>query len=67
MVISLAPDLSNETLVKLFLHYKEEKINEEDRLRRNPLFDEAKLFVRLNKNELLRNAHLSKLAIESKE
>ena len=53
MNIKLEPNLSDDQLIKLYLHYKAEKEALDDELERHPLRDEIKAYAESIKKDVL--------------
>lgn len=61
MVIQLQPGLSDEQIIKLHQHYKDEEREHKEQLKKNnpKLFEEMKLFLRTHIKEIFKdNPHL---------
>ena len=63
MRIVLEPNLTEKQLVKLYLNYKEEIEGTKLKEKHREAFLEAKRFVEMNKNEILRNSQQYKFSI----
>jgi len=55
MRIQLEPNLTEDQLISLYLHYKKEREKELIKATNNPLWNDIKLFVESNKSNILRN------------